>query len=137
MQQQIVEITTFKESVPFLIPLVVLPIGSSTSTVSNSPSAASNQKHNSYQFQLEAVLGELEPALLVVPIVNTTTGSSNWYYHQGNQKWHQIGVSTVTYICNIFVICNSLPAMAYSRQMRKHILSVDWLVLICSPSSIL
>ena len=37
-----VEITSFRELVPFLIPLVVLPIGTTTSAISNSPSAASN-----------------------------------------------------------------------------------------------
>ena len=38
----ILEITPFKGLVPFLIPLVVVPIGSSTSAISNSPSATSN-----------------------------------------------------------------------------------------------
>ena len=33
---------SYQESVPFLISLVVLPIGTTTSAVSNSPSAASN-----------------------------------------------------------------------------------------------
>ena len=37
-----VEITSFKELVPFLIPLVVLPIGTTASAISNSPGAASN-----------------------------------------------------------------------------------------------
>ena len=37
-----VEITSFKELVPFLIPLVVLLIGTTTSAISNAPSAASN-----------------------------------------------------------------------------------------------
>ena len=37
-----VEITSFTDLVPFLIPLVVLPIGTTTSAISNSPSAASN-----------------------------------------------------------------------------------------------
>ena len=37
-----VEITSFRELVPFLTPLVVLQIGTTTSAVSNSPSAASN-----------------------------------------------------------------------------------------------
>ena len=40
------EITPFKDLVPFLIPLVVVPIRTTTSAISNSTSAASNWKHN-------------------------------------------------------------------------------------------
>ena len=42
----ILEITPFKDLVPFLIPLVVVLIGTTTSAISNSPSAASNLKYN-------------------------------------------------------------------------------------------
>ena len=37
----ILEITPFKDLVPFLIPLVVVPIGTTSSAISNSSSAAS------------------------------------------------------------------------------------------------
>ena len=56
------------------LPLVLLPIGTTARAVSNSPSVTSNWNFHEWWFWFEAalLLGELEIALVVVPIGSTT-----------------------------------------------------------------